>query len=59
MSTNPPPKPAEQRSRFDDGAGGADTKIHESDPTKMNFDQQGQTGNSKQNTTNQGYQQDR
>jgi hypothetical protein len=53
-----PPVPPEQRS---DKGPGSDPKIDadEKKPGRENFDTQGRQGNIKQNTTNQGYQQDR
>ena len=53
-----PPVPPEQRS---DKGPGSDPKISVEDkvPGQENFDTQGRQGNIKQNTTNQGYQQDR
>jgi hypothetical protein len=56
--TKMPPVPPEQRSNKGPGA---DPKIdvEENVPGRENFDSQGRHGNIKQNTTNQGYQQDR
>lgn len=53
-----PPVPPEQRS---DKGPGSDPKISKEDdiPGRENFDQQGRQGNVKQNTRNQGHQQDR
>jgi hypothetical protein len=53
-----PPVPPEQRSNKGPGA---DPKVEVEDksPGRENFDTQGRQGNIKQNTTNQGYQQDR
>jgi hypothetical protein len=53
-----PPVPPEQRS--DEGSG-SDRKIEREDNARgrQNFDNQGRHGNIKQNTTNQGHQQDR
>ncbi|WP_407157144.1 hypothetical protein [Bradyrhizobium sp. STM 3557] len=53
-----PPVPPEQRS---DKGPGSDPKIEvdEKAPARENFDTQGRQGNIKQNTANQGYQQDR
>ncbi|CCD95940.1 conserved hypothetical protein [Bradyrhizobium sp. ORS 375] len=53
-----PPVPPEQRS---DKGPGSDPKISVEDNVagRENFDTQGRQGNLKQNTTNQGYQQDR
>jgi len=53
-----PPVPPEQRS--DKGSGSDPTiEVEETIPGRENFDKQGRQGNIKQNTTNQGYQQDR
>jgi hypothetical protein len=53
-----PPVPPEQRSNK-----GSDSDpnvgVEEKIPGRENFDTQGHQGNIKQNTTNQGYQQDR
>jgi hypothetical protein len=53
-----PPVPPEQRS---DKGPGSDPRLEtdEKVPGRENFDTQGRHGNIKQNTTNQGYQQDR
>ena len=53
-----PPIPPEQRSNKGPGS---DPKVEVEDniPGRENFDTQGRQGNIKQNTTNQGYQQDR
>jgi hypothetical protein len=53
-----PPVPAEQRSPK---GGGSDPNFKPTDdePGRENFDEQGRHGNIKQNTRNQGYQQDR
>jgi hypothetical protein len=53
-----PPVPPEQRSNKGPGS---DPKfeVDENIPGRENFDTQGRQGNIKQNTTNQGYQQDR
>jgi hypothetical protein len=58
--TKPPPTPSENRSP----KGTGDERPADSDPQRKgsansNTAQQGQQGNIKQNTTNQGYQQDR
>lgn len=53
-----PPVPPEQRSDKGPGSDPAVT-IDEEVPGRKNFDEQGRHGNIKQNTTNQGYQQDR
>jgi hypothetical protein len=60
MSSKMPPVPPANRST--QGPGGAteppvDTASHKSVP--QNLEEQGRHGNIKQNTTNQGYQQDR
>ncbi|MCK1360833.1 hypothetical protein [Bradyrhizobium sp. 199] len=61
MTSKMPPVPQENQSR----KGTGDSKHTPSDQTPhgqqrvQNADQQGQQGNIKQNTTNQGYQQDR
>jgi hypothetical protein len=60
MSAKPPPVPSANRSPKGPHGGPevpTDTSLHENKPN--NLDQQGQQGNIKQNTTNQGYQQDR
>jgi hypothetical protein len=53
-----PPVPPEQRSNKGPGS---DPKLEKDEniPGRENFDTQGRQGNIKQNTTNQGYQQDR
>jgi len=53
-----PPVPPEQRSNKGPGS---DPKINVEDnvPDRENFDTQGRHGNIKQNTSNQGHQQDR
>lgn len=63
MSAHPPPVPPEQRSPM----GGAASKTGPKSQAKpdayrdqnRNLGEQGRQGNIKQNTTNQGYQQDR
>ena len=61
MSSHPPPVPPEQRPR----RGGAELPSEKEKPaeqfqnTQRNTAEQGRQGNVKQNTTNQGYQQDR
>lgn len=58
MSKTPPVPPANQSPKgTGDRKSGAPQQTSGSRPE--NFDEQGQTGNIKQNTTNQGYQQDR
>ena len=60
MSRMPPVPPA---SRSNKGPGGAPTVSRDTGPDKRhvpeNVDREGQQGSVKQNTTNQGYQQDR
>ena len=58
MTKHMPKVPPEQRSRKGTGS---DPKIQKDDdvPERENFDQQGRQGDIRQNTTNQGYQQDR
>ena len=61
MTNRPPPVPPEQQGRSgpqatDDVTG--DT-VHTKTEQTDNADKRGQSGNSKVNTTNQGYQQDR
>jgi len=53
-----PPIPDEQRSHKGPGSDPA-VEVEEKIPGRENFDTQGRHGNIKQNTTNQGYQQDR
>lgn len=53
-----PPVPTEQRSNKGPGSD-PKTEVDERVPGRENFDTQGRHGNIKQNTTNQGYQQDR
>ena len=60
MPNQMPPVPPENRSKKGTGAAPEapkDTAPHKSIP--QNLEQQGQQGNTKQNTTHQGYQQDR
>ena len=59
MTAKPPPVPPANRSpKGPQGSPEVPTDTsHENRPS--NLDQQGQQGNIKQNTTNQGYQQDR
>jgi hypothetical protein len=58
MMSKMPPVPPDQRSNK---GSGSDPKVQREEriPARENFDQQGHQGNIKQNTTNQGYQQDR
>jgi hypothetical protein len=58
MMSKMPPVPPEQRSNKGPGSD-PNFQIKEEIPGRENFDQQGRHGNIKQNTTNQGYQQDR
>ena len=53
-----PPVPPEQRSNKGPGSD-PNVEAEERTPERENFDTQGRHGNIKQNTTNQGYQQDR
>jgi len=53
-----PPVPPEQRSQKGPGSD-PDRTREDKIPGRENFDSQGRQGNIKQNTTNQGYQQDR
>jgi hypothetical protein len=53
-----PPVPPEQRSNKGPGSD-PNVVIEDKIPGRENFDTQGRHGNIKQNTTNQGYQQDR
>ncbi|MFL5252137.1 MAG: hypothetical protein ACJ8AI_04465 [Rhodopila sp.] len=61
MSAHPPPVPPDQRPKVgpkDDGK--ANVSGHApSDTPDGNLEEQGRAGNTKQNTTNTGYQQDR
>ncbi|HEX2146089.1 MAG TPA: hypothetical protein VHG11_00355 [Pseudorhizobium sp.] len=61
MNSKLPPVPEENRSHKGPGEPATATTSEErgTDPSQKNFDKQGQQGNSKINTTNQGYQQDR
>ena len=62
MSQRLPPVPPENRSNKGPGepaAGNDQTDANIPDPRHRNLDQQGRQGNIKQNTTNQGHQQDR
>jgi hypothetical protein len=58
MTSKMPPVPPEQRSNKGPGSD-PEFQAEEKIPGQENFDQQGRHGNIKQNTTNQGYQQDR
>ena len=62
MSAHPPPVPPEQRPKHGNDPAetqGEATRHPESDPRNLNTAEQGRTGNTRQNTTNKGYQQDR
>jgi hypothetical protein len=60
MSSKPPPVPDENRSHKGPGDSGSVKKGEDPHFTEeKNPDKLGQQGNSKVNTTNQGYQQDR
>ena len=61
MSQRLPPVPPENRSDKGPGDPGGHVKTDADipDQRKRNLDQQGRQGNIKQNTTNQGHQQDR
>ncbi|HET8995593.1 MAG TPA: hypothetical protein VFN42_02900 [Acetobacteraceae bacterium] len=62
MTAHPPPVPPEQRPRHgvDPQAPQGEATAHpESDPRNLNTAEQSRQGNTKQNTTNKGYQQDR
>ena len=63
MAAHPPPVPPDQGPKAGPpGAGATDpsvTRDSASDKADKNPVQQGQAGNSKQNTTNKGFQQDR
>ena len=66
MSAHPPPVPPDQRSNKGPGKQDGTAKaIHETAPEQgfkpqdRNLAEQGQQGNTKQNTTNKGLQQDR
>jgi hypothetical protein len=56
--TKMPPIPEEQRSHKGPRSDPS-TSVKDESPGRENFDEQGRHGNIKQNTTNQGYQQDR
>ena len=62
MSKSQPPVPPESRSDKGPATTDADKgqqKVSHPDPHQRDVDKQGRQGNIKQNTTNQGYQQDR
>lgn len=58
---HPPPVPPKNRAPHESEkpAGLAQSEAGPADLAKMNVDEQGRQGNSKQDTTNKGYQQDR
>ena len=61
MSAHPPPIPEEQRAPHG-GAASADVKGHAPEPARTrdgNLAEQGDAGNIRENTHNQGYTQDR
>jgi hypothetical protein len=55
--TRQPPVPPEQRPKRQ--GNNSNVKLEDERPDRENFDQQGRHGNIRQNTRNQGYQQDR
>jgi hypothetical protein len=57
MTAKTPPVPAENRSPK--GTGSDPKTEEEKKPARENFEEQGRQGNIRQNTHNQGYQQDR
>jgi hypothetical protein len=60
--TKPPPVPPANRSPDDPGSNPdakSEVKNERKPPERENLAEQGRQGNIKQNTTNQGYQQDR
>jgi hypothetical protein len=62
MSAHPPPIPPDQRSDKGNGAANVSGSNKPQDgfkTTDRNLAEQGRQGNSKQNTTNKGFQQDR
>ena len=59
MSSKMPPVPPANRSSKGPGSSPDAPKDTTTNARPENYDEQGQTGNIKQNTTNQGYQQDR
>ena len=58
MAKKMPPVPEQQRSPKGPGSS-PHVEREEKPPERENFDQQGRQGNIRQNTNNQGYQQDR
>jgi hypothetical protein len=60
MTNRPPPVPPDNRSSKGPGdAPEVQTDTSKRKPVPENLDEQGRQGNINQNTTNQGYQQDR
>ena len=59
MASKMPPVPRDQRSPKGTGADPSVTADETRKAVSENPDEQGQQGNTKQNTTHQGYQQDR
>ena len=59
MSKMPPVPPANQAPKGPNPKADQGRSIPETEQAKGHPDQQGQQGNTKQNTTNQGYKQDR
>lgn len=60
MTAHPPPVPPDQQPRHGTGNEKANTEAKEAHPSRdINTAEQGQPGNTKQNTTNVGLQQDR
>lgn len=61
MSAHPPPVPPEQQNKFGSSGSGApsDAQPENFKAQNRNLAEQGRQGNTKQNTTNKGLQQDR
>ena len=59
MTNMPPVPPASRSPKSRDPGSHANPDDKKPDDRQRNLDQQGRQGNIKQNTTNQGYQQDR
>jgi hypothetical protein len=59
MTTMPPVPPASRSPKGSGSEPRLKTEDKKPDDRQRNLDQQGRQGNIKQNTTNQGYQQDR
>jgi len=62
MAAHPPPIPEEQKSPHETGIDpqtSPDQQRHRENRLNRNLEEQGRQGNTKQNTTNKGYQQDR